>query len=371
MNISNIDSLTVIIATRNDPLLEATVDSLMKGGFDPTDQDGDGLIIIDDCSDEPIIIPQAVVIRNQHRLGPGPSRQRGADLVDSLAGQAAGSGSDWLMFCDSHMQFPNNWREIVERHLKASDVSEVWGSTYLSNRIWSSMWHDTIRVGGADFYWWKHREDKFSFCDLSPRRIKNELVYDVPAVLGGCYFIHSSWFKRIGGFSQMIGYGSEEPWLSWCTWLQGGQVRIMGNLPVVHIDQSMHEQVKPYLPEWEINKLLVLKRILSELEYSQFCSWLPVNSQAKQMVDAVNVAPKYDDVLDHRHVSMAFGLQTYDEAIGLMREHYDDQQKLCRQCHDRRWLMPSWDLLIPCSLCNSDGQLKVKRGYFSLEKIKS
>jgi len=311
--------ITAIIPTRGDPLLPDTVRSL--GGY------CDEIIIIDDASEVPV--KQAdfgaesgvQVVRNEARLGPGPCRDRGAKLARS----------PWLLFCDSHMSFPSNWHYLASQHLEGSDVSELWGAVWHRDVIDNSWWHDTRQVAGADSYFWRHDDkSRFSFMDLLPRRPKREVNYDVPCVLGGCYFMHEEWFSKIGGMAPLVGYGSEETWLSWSTWLLGGHVRIMGDLPVIHHHQTATRSRKPLIPEWEANRLVVLKRILTPDEFTAFCSWLPITDSVKHIVGSHNYffdGLREQNVLSHHEVCEAFALQTVDEALELMEAFYLQEHK--------------------------------------------
>lgn len=308
--------LTIIIATRNDPLLRQTISSLDYRT---------PIIIIDDASDQPLSDldtggwKDIQLIRNNHRLGPGPSRHLGASMVDG----------GWIMFCDSHMQFPKGWLTVVENYLGSSGPTEIWGPVYHSDVIFDSFWHDTHNVAGADFYLWRHNKEngKFSFADLLPRRIDHGWAYQVPCLLGGCYFVHSDWFKKMQGYRGLIGYGSEESWMSLSTWLMGGTVNIMGSLKVTHLYQKATASKRPLVPEWEANRLVVMKRILSPSQYEKFLSWLPIAQRTKDEVefrcgwiDAHQTATN-SKVTIH-DVCYCFGLQTYEEAISLMEEHH-------------------------------------------------
>lgn len=341
--------ITAIVAARNDPLLPRTLSYLKP--YCPH------VVVVDDASTKKLDTTGAdEVITNSIRLGPAMSRHKGAE-----------GHSGWLMFCDSHMEFPDGWFDTACQYLDSSAVHELWGAVYRSNVIFDSFWHDTRLVGGADFYFWKHKDLRFSFCDLMPRRPRNEREYDVPMVLGGCYFIHADWFRRMGGFSHMVGYGSEETWMSWNTWLMGGYVRIMGNLQVTHIFQGKTSLPRTFLPECEINRLVVMKRILSPEEYDTYSSWLPVDAMTKQVVEHTNMAGPVN-VLDHRHVSQAFNLQSFTDAIELMAEYESEVRNSCPGCHDRRWLIGRQ--MIPCRQCNPKGLIAPQIEACELRPIK-
>lgn len=337
--------ITAVIATRNDPMLQDTVNGIRNEGI--------RVVVVDDASDEPVKVDRVnLLTRNSERLGPGLSRHAGAAHVKT----------EWIMFCDSHMIFPMGWATKAINHLRGSLEHVVWGAVYRSNGIFSPFWHDTMLIGGADFYFWKHNNFEYSFADLHPRRIQNRVYYDVPMVLGGCYFVNKAWFDSIGGFSRMIGYGSEEPWLSWNAWLSGGAVHIMGDLQVTHIHQrGIGTGFRPFVPEWESNRMIILKRILTEAEYQVFCSWLPVHSFVKSETERIwsNMKLTAIDRVSHRDVCRSFGLQTFDEAIELMTEYNSDVERRCGTCREKRWLI-AIEGLRPCPRCNPDGAVRPK-----------
>lgn len=306
--------LTIVIATRNDPMLRATITSLDYRA---------PIIVVDDASDKPIGDNQTGgweglrVIRNESRLGPGPSRNLGAMAV--LEG--------WIMFCDSHMVFPKGWYAQAETYLLASRNEEIWGPVYHSDIIFDSFWHDSHRIAGADFFFWRHNIEtgKFSFMDLLPRRVQSGFSFHVPCLLGGCYFVHSSWFDKMQGYNALIGYGCEEQWLSLSTWLMGGAVNIMGHLEVTHLFQKVTNTKRPFIPEWESNRIAVLKRILTPDRFEDFLSWLPIAQTTKDEVDSrCGWISRTGDIATIDNVTRVFGLQKFDEAMELMQQHKKD-----------------------------------------------
>lgn len=303
--------ISAVIPTKDDPLLLQTVQSLRNKC--------DEVIIVNDGGSTPDhdlleAHPNLTILDNVNRIGPGPSRDLGVRQLKN---------PEWILLCDSHMVFPEHWYSFAYEHLKHSHEMTLWGTVWHMDIIENSMWHDTNLIGGADTYFWRHdpRRAVFSFMDTSPRRVQHNMWYDVPCVLGGCYFIHAELWDRIGGMPYFVGYGSEETYLSWSTWLLGGYVRIMGNLPVTHVHQTVTRSRKPLIPEWEVNRMITLKRILTPDEFANYCSWLPIGDNIKQIVG--NHEYHFDrlrdkDVLSHQHVTYAFGLQTIEAALDQM-----------------------------------------------------
>jgi len=314
--------ITAIIPCRNDPQLPATVASLRDGAsHDPAFKI---TVVYDEDNAEPPAVGVDCIIRNEHRLGPGPSRQKGAEVC----------GDDWLMFCDAHMRFPAGWFDLAVGYLEAANEEDVFGTVYHSDVIFNPFWHDTHNVGGADFYFWRHHRQTFSFADLVPRRTRQHPLYEVPCVLGACYFVNRVWFERIGGFKSLTGYGSEEVWLSWMSWLTGGTVQIMGALPVTHIYQKPVRGGKgPSPDEQALNRLICLRQILPVNEYTSFCSWLPIDQHIKDLAGLMKLT-RPDGVVDHLDVCSWFELQTLTEAFELMSqfEVASHQTILCDSC---------------------------------------
>jgi hypothetical protein len=164
--------------------------------------------------------------------------------------------------------------------------------------------------------------------DLLPRRVQTAWTYRVPCLLGGCYFVHSSWFAKMNGYKALIGYGCEEQWLSLSTWLMGGSVNIMGSIAVTHILQKGLSSKRPIIPEWESNRIAVLKRVLGPTQYDKFLSWLPIAQTTKDEVETrcawVN---QDDDKLTILDVCRSFGLQSLEDAVEIMIQHNEDLRK--------------------------------------------
>lgn len=336
------EKLTVVIATRNDPMLAHTLRSI--GEQVP-------VIIVDDQSDLPVHSdnPNHMVIRNDNRLGPALSRNRGIKLVPR----------GWVMVTDSHMTFPDNWVDTATYRLKHSKANQVWCSLYKMDKVINSTWHDTATIAGADFFLWRNRSNEYAFADMSPRRQCASDDACIPCVIGACYFFHTDLFYLIGGFDKFMGYGGDEPWLSLSCWMSGGQVQVMHDLPVIHHYQPSLANRRPVMSEWETNKLLILKRILRPEQYDIFCSWLPVHDSVKHMVEMA-LLERTDWYIHYDGIASLFGLQTFDEAIELMVRYHEDCNRRCLTCHDLRWLVPH-DLK-PCPQCNANGEIQQRWG---------
>ena len=319
--------ITAIIPTRNDPMLQETIGSIIQGSDASLK-----MIIVNDAGAESIALKNKKIVSllNGCQLGPAMSRHVGAQAATT----------DWLMFCDGHMLFPKNWYSIVCPILERANPEDVFCSVYHSDVIFDPFWHDTHLIGGADFYFWRHRDREYSFCDLSPRRVKGNFIYNVPCVLGACYFVNRQWFNSIGGFSKMTGYGSEETWLSWNSWMAGGEASVISQLSVTHRYQGRPRPSHNLLPQHQLNRLIVLRRILTPDQYGEFCSWIPIDANIKAQVDLLDIS-HYDETgtrlaakrVGHPEICQQFGLQTYEEAIELMREFHD--KNILQNCRNQ------------------------------------
>jgi Glycosyl transferase family 2. len=300
--------ITAIIPTRNDPMLTDTINSMLIGAnSDPSL----GVVVVNDAGEEPVIYADIQLINNEHNLGPAISRHLGSRLGDG----------DWLLFCDSHMIFPDGWYKLVCPILERANREDVFCSVFQTDVIDNSIFYDTHLMGGADFYFWRHHLRDYSFAGLSPRRVSGISTYIVPCVNGACYFVNREWFNSIDGFSILTGYGSEEPWLSWNSWLAGGEVKVIGSLPVIHRHQGKPKLRYSLIQDQELNRLAVLRRVLTVEQFDEFCSWLPINSFIKHQVMIKNIQPHDELGIGHNEICAQFGLQTFEEAIELMREY--------------------------------------------------
>jgi glycosyltransferase involved in cell wall biosynthesis len=224
-------SISVIITHRNDQRrLADTLGSLWTTASGQIDLE---VIVIDDCSDNGERIDTVLfnghtsLILNEQWMGVAASRMVGARHA----------GNSILLFTDCHMEFPDNWDLEV--------VSSCWGnelycSTYISDVPFPGHWFNGPAIGGANLTHYVAGPGKFSLSALTPRHPWPEATvpYEIPGVIGACYYMFAASFNRVGGFEGLLGYGGDEQLLSWKTWMAGGKVFCNPQLRVKHLNSG-------------------------------------------------------------------------------------------------------------------------------------
>lgn len=204
-----------IAALNEGPDLEVTV-SMLLGGRRPVDE----VIVVDDCSLEPIAPRLASwkavrVIRNDRRLGSGPSKHLAAERCNG----------DAVVVCDSHMRVGYDWLDILLRDHAANPSAVLCPA----NRGFE---YDGAFYGaGAKFVLEEEGFWKPSW--LSPRKTAD--AYTVPCIIGGLYFLPRHILDTIGGYSPgLAGYGCEEEWVSLRVLAAGFECRVSPKCIALH-----------------------------------------------------------------------------------------------------------------------------------------
>lgn len=276
------------------------------------------VIVIDDCSDDPIVLPSELnvsLFRNAERLGPGASRHIGVE-------KATG---DYILLLDSHMRFEAGWYEkAMERitlpgrekfahcgscvGLESADMfmeefprDVEFGSIPIGRRIIVNKTSHARKVADDTYSVLENeRPTHFSISPseiitlpaspryygaqlnilgLNPNDAKEFQVfegvwqsdkpgddYEISCLMGACYFFKRDFFLSIGGLKWNRQWGSEEPNLSLKTYLAGGSVRIMKGVRVGH---KFHTGNLPYklFEYWKVyNKIRSIQTIFNECE---------------------------------------------------------------------------------------------------------
>lgn len=88
------------------------------------------------------------------------------------------------------------------------------------------------------------------------RKEPEELLEEVPCVLGAVYAMSKEWWSYIHGYKGLREWGSEEPLISVKTWLLGGQCLLLHNCKIGHCyrTSATYKKDKPLI---EANRLFV------------------------------------------------------------------------------------------------------------------
>ena len=197
--------ITIIMTARDEKYVIKTIDDII----DNTDYSGlKEIIVIDDCSKEPIKHDQARVIRNSEPLGLIYNRHMAATLADTEA----------IISIDPHCKVYSGWvlpllLKLVENYKNISiPMTQV-----LNPEKWVVDRGKKIGLKTG----WNWNLD-FSWYD-------SEGAY-TPAIAGHCFAFTKDWFEESDGFDTAMGvWGGENIEFSLKTWLCGGSVEVVSS----------------------------------------------------------------------------------------------------------------------------------------------
>lgn len=243
--------LSIVIAAYNDNAeLGATVGSIRE-----THEPDIEIIVVDDCSIMPVArIPGiSKVVRNARRIGCGPSRYVGAR-------HATGA---YLLFVDSHMRFEPGWYMEAAHYLSPrvlhcarclglgkdmnvnAPVGQYSGATWnLCGPYKSGPYKDNPRFNQIlECIWATEREGD---------------NYEIPAIMGACYFINRDWFLQLDALRHLRIWGGDEQELSLKAWLSGGEIRLLKSVRIGHKFRE-GKVTSSFVMPWHVlyNKLFV------------------------------------------------------------------------------------------------------------------
>jgi len=183
------------------------------------------IIVIDDGSDIPLKLEDAQIklVRFSTRRGAGEARHYGALLAQT----------NRLLFIDSHMRFTSGWLDNALKNMTGHPYT-LWCGTCLGlNKKNMNVSHPLGAYTGADLVFHDDKRGKVFEGVWTPLKEK-EGNYEIPCIMGACYFVHRDWFFYIRGLETNRMWGHEEPFLSIKTWLAGGEVRLMRDVKIGH-----------------------------------------------------------------------------------------------------------------------------------------
>lgn len=208
--------VSVAIAAQNEgPDLEVTV-ATMLGGRTPADE----VVIVDDNSLEPIAPrfvgqPKVSVVRNNHRMGSGPSKHLAASRC----------GGDIVVVSDAHMRVGYDWLNLLLRDHHENPCAVLCPA----NRGFE---HDGMFHGAGAKFVLEH-EGFWKPSWLSPKPVP--VAYTVPCIIGGLYVFPRMILDEIGGYAPgLVGYGCEEEWVSLRAWAAGFECRVSPRCIALH-----------------------------------------------------------------------------------------------------------------------------------------
>jgi glycosyltransferase involved in cell wall biosynthesis len=208
-------TVSIVMSALNEEYIEKTIDTILENT--PSELI-DNIIVVDDCSDKPVVInkPKTTVIRNNIRQGLIRSRQ--------IATEA--SQSEIVVSIDPHVKVSVGWLQpIITRLEHKYDCVAV----PLTRGLDAVRWRETTSSYAKSGWRW----------NLDFNWIADDGTDSTPAFGGHCFAFTKKWWNEIGGFDTgMYKWGCENIEFSLRTWLAGGSVEIVRNSVVAHLFKS-------------------------------------------------------------------------------------------------------------------------------------
>lgn len=252
--------LSIVIASFNEVDLPNTVASIVNASLGSMDEIE--IVIVDDFSSRPV--PTAlgtVVVRNPSRIGCGPSRYVGA---------MAAKGK-WLLFVDAHSRFALGWFEAWRRNcgmasrtlycgrclgLGKTDAGVMNMDVEHPNAVYNGATWNICGPYRSGPHKGNPRYTQVLECVWATEQPGDG--YEIPAVMGACYFIEREWFIDLDALRHLKFWSGDEQELSLKVWLAGGEIHLMKSVRIGHVFRSGNVTSRFVMP-WHIiyNKLFI------------------------------------------------------------------------------------------------------------------
>ena len=251
--------LTVIIASYNegDELIN-TVRGIRNSTGEAVD-----IIVIDDSSTDGIDYSVFLscynvrYVKNKKRIGAAASKEKGIRLCKSR----------YFILLDSHMRFyQQDWHHAIVKELRNDDMQILCCQTkVLVSRNGAVEDSDAPNAYGAYIYLGTDSLIPRAKWNISPDR---DIIQGgcIPCVLGASYASSVRFWKKIRGYEGLLGFGSEEPYISIKAWLAGGKCKIMEDIIIGHIYKDSNARYNMY-GEFIYNLLFVSQMLLPKAIY--------------------------------------------------------------------------------------------------------
>jgi len=256
-----------------------TIDSI----YATTDAKKIEIIVIDDCSSKPSIIPnhpEIRLIRNPVRVGVDASRQIGIDLTTT----------PYLFIIDAHMRFSRGWLDLALECV-SREPETAWCTTCMQLGYGiTTLERSTAEYAAATMVFLDKNIDpnKPAREVLEPKWMekRKEIEYEVPCVLGANYIFSKKWIDHIKGLSGLKMWGTSEPFISLKSWFAGGKCKINRRIRVGHFFRDS----APYTTYvWPLiyNKIFLCKTILPEEISNKLIGYMQKNSSFELAMEEI------------------------------------------------------------------------------------
>lgn len=225
----NTDSkLTVVIPFFNEgEEVARTVQSIRShGGEDVC------VIVVNDASTDGFPYRESLrglhvhYIENKQRIGAGGAKEKGIQCVTS----------PYFLVLDAHMRFyQDDWVDILLAELRANNGRLLCCQSKALKKEGNEVINDNkVTTYGAFIYFGLRSFIPSAVWNTNPRL--NYLKEDyIPCVLGACYASSKAYWNKLNGLKGLLGYGSEEPYISMKAWLEGGRCKLIRGITIGHI----------------------------------------------------------------------------------------------------------------------------------------
>lgn len=190
------------------------------------------VMVVDDCSCDSFDYAQIALkyearyVRNAKRVGPACSKEKGVRLCET----------EYFIIFDAHMRFyQQDWHKIIIDELNKSQRQLLCCQTrVLSKQDGVVREKDSTYAYGAYLHMGLDALIPAARWNCNPHKETLDRGV-IPCVLGASYASSVSYWRQIRGLEGLLGYGSEEPYLSIKVWLSGGQCRLLEQIVVGHL----------------------------------------------------------------------------------------------------------------------------------------
>ena len=257
------------------------------------------IIIVDDCSDEPLSLKEegVKIVRHTKNQGVGVSFDDGVALskYENLI----------LMGADIRLT-DNNWASMMIKEIQQHPTSIVCTTCIglndqkPENMIMANRMKNR-RTGATIIMFHDHSSNP-----LKPENFRGILEakwlplidssesVEIPCILGACYSVKKQWYRYMDGWHGHRIWGTLEPMISLKSWLFGGSCRVAPQIETAHIfGRGGH-----YIRQEDVlfNKMYVAMTLMDDPE--RFVEFLGDNDDmrnAKVMIDSA-----MDDIMRTR-----------------------------------------------------------------------
>lgn len=211
------------------------------------------ITVVDDCSCDQFDYERIALrydaryVRNNKRIGPAGSKEKGVRLCET----------EYFIIFDAHMRFyQQDWHQIIINELNKSQRQLLCCQTkVLSKQDGIVREKDSAHAYGAYLHMRLDTLIPAVRWNCNPHKATIEQG-TIPCVLGASYASSVSYWRELKGLEGLLGYGSEEPYLSLKAWLSGGQCRLLEQIVVGHIYKENSGSLRAY-STYAYNHLLI------------------------------------------------------------------------------------------------------------------